>query len=68
MSSKKFQLNGTTLLIGLAALTLSACQSNDATDYMSEVAARWQPISAVPQNHVETIDFEHIIAFPRKLY
>lgn len=64
MTSRKSKLNSTTLVIGLAALALSACQSNDATDYMSEVAARWQPIHAVPQNHVETVSFEHIIAFP----
>ena len=62
MSAKKMHNTARCVLIGLAAITLSACQSSEG-EYFSEVAARWQQIPPVPENQVETIALEHPVAF-----
>ena len=61
----KRKLRSSTILIGLTALALVGCSSDQsAEEYLAEVGARWQQIDAPPENQVETVVFEHVVDFP----
>jgi pilus assembly protein CpaD len=49
--------------LGLAAALLGGCAGKSAQDYNPLIVGQWRQLPARPENHVEQIRLEHIVAF-----
>jgi pilus assembly protein CpaD len=54
---------GATVLLGLAAGLLGGCANKTAQDYNPLILGQWRQIPARPENRVEAVRLEHIVAF-----
>ncbi len=65
MTTKRNNLKGTTILLGLAAVSfiLTGCESESAQDMNPLLIGQWRQMPAHEQNHVEMVTLEHIVAF-----
>jgi pilus assembly protein CpaD len=64
MTVTRSKLTATTVLLGLAAALLGGCAGKTAQDYNPFVVGQWRQLPTRPENHVELIRLEHVVAFP----
>jgi len=63
MTVTRSNLIGTTVLLGLTAALLGGCAGKTAQDYNPLIVGQWRQLPTRPDNHVEQIRLEHIVAF-----
>ncbi len=63
MYAKPNKIIGTAVLLGLAAGLLGGCANKTAQDYNPLILGQWRQIPARPENRVEAVRLEHIVAF-----
>jgi pilus assembly protein CpaD len=63
MTVTRSKLIGTTVLLGLAAALLGGCAGKTAQDYNPFIVGQWRQVPTRPENHVEQIRLEHVVAF-----
>lgn len=63
MYAKPNKVIGTAVLLGLAAGLLGGCANKTAQDYNPLILGQWRQIPPRPENRVEAVRLEHIVAF-----
>lgn len=63
MTVKRSKLTGTTILLSLGAALMGGCAGQTAQDYNPFLVGQWRQIPERPQNHVEPVRLEHVVAF-----
>lgn len=63
MTAIRSRLTGTTILLGLGVALLGGCAGKTAQDYNPFIVGQWRQIPARPENHVEPVRLEHVVAF-----
>ena len=63
MNAKRHKVIDTMVLLGLAAGLLGGCVNKTAQDYNPLIVGQWRQIPARPENRVESVRLEHIVAF-----
>ena len=63
MYAKPNKVIGTVVLLGLAAALLGGCANKTAQDYNPMILGQWRQIPPRPENRVEAVRLEHIVAF-----
>lgn len=63
MNVKRNKAIGSMVLLGLAAGLLGGCANKTAQDYNPFILGQWRQVPARPENRVEAVRLEHIVAF-----
>lgn len=63
MNAKRHKVIDTMVLLGLAAGLLGGCVNKTAQDYNPLILGQWRQIPDRPENRVESVRLEHIVAF-----
>ncbi len=63
MNANRNKVIGATVLLGLAAGILGGCANKTAQDYNPFILGQWRQVPARPENRVEAVRLEHIVAF-----